>query len=128
MITKILKEEGGTLFDSRSASLGHILQGDIPTPLDRARAVRLSMKCMAFFEKHAAAIRAQPAKHRKAPRESAAVITIQASSIKWVPAQEMLLHADMHNRRGKTAWWTGLKDLAEALAGRPEFVKVKLPE
>ena len=128
VITRMLKEEGGKLFDSRSASLGHTLQGGVPSPLDRSRAVRLSLKSMAFLERYHELLRHTPRQLRHAPEESAAVITIQASSIKWVPAQEMLLHADMHNRRGKTAWWTGLKDLAEALAGRPEFVKVKLPE
>ncbi|KAI5828599.1 6-phosphofructokinase [Schizophyllum commune Tattone D] len=128
VITRMLKEEGGKLFDSRSASLGHTLQGGVPSPLDRSRAVRLSLKSMAFLERYHELLRHTPRQLRHAPEESAAVITIQSSSIKWVPAQEMLLHADMHNRRGKTAWWTGLKDLAEALAGRPEFVKVKLPE
>lgn len=57
MITKILKEEGKELFDSRSASLGHTLQGGIPSPIDRARAVRLSMKCMDFLEEHALEMR-----------------------------------------------------------------------
>ncbi|QRW04010.1 6-phosphofructokinase [Ceratobasidium sp. AG-Ba] len=40
VVTKILAEEGRALFDSRSASLGHTLQGGIPSPIDRARAVR----------------------------------------------------------------------------------------
>ena len=43
VITKILKEEGQDLFDSRSASLGHTLQGGTPSPLDRARATRLAV-------------------------------------------------------------------------------------
>jgi 6-phosphofructokinase 1 len=58
MLTKMFKEEGGTLFDSRSANLGHTLQGNIPTPLDRARAVRLALRCMSFCEEHHAALRA----------------------------------------------------------------------
>jgi 6-phosphofructokinase 1 len=52
LLTNILKEEGAELFDARSASLGHTLQGGTPSPLDRARAVRLANKCMQFLETH----------------------------------------------------------------------------
>lgn len=118
----MLKEEGGKLFDSRSASLGHILQGGVPSPIDRARASRLSLRCMAFLEEHFEALQLQPAKARQAAPESAAVITIQGSSLKWVPVQEMVKHADMKNRRGKAMWWGDVKDWVEALAGRSELV------
>jgi 6-phosphofructokinase 1 len=122
VITKMFKEEGGDLFDSRSASLGHTLQGGIPSPMDRARAARLSLRCMAFLEEHHDALQKQVGKVKQAPPESAAVITIQKSVLEWVPVQEMVRHADMKNRRGKTAWWKEIKDLAEALVGRPELL------
>ncbi|KAG9225066.1 hypothetical protein CCMSSC00406_0008770 [Pleurotus cornucopiae] len=161
-ITKMLKEEGGSLFDSRSASLGHTLQGGIPSPIDRARAVRLSLKCMSFLERQNEALQAQSTssshgltdvndnpgttnygegtgqdteigynstRHWHAPPESAAVITIQSSSIKWVPVREMVEHADMKHRRGKKAWWidSRVKDLVESLVGRPQLVGLKIP-
>jgi 6-phosphofructokinase 1 len=123
VITKMFKEEGGALFDSRSASLGHTLQGGIPSPMDRARAARLSLKCMAFIEKHHDIIHQQRHKPRHASPESASVITIQGSSIIWVPVRDMVQHADMKNRRGKHAWWEAakIKDLVEALVGYPEI-------
>ncbi|KAF5367424.1 hypothetical protein D9758_003678 [Tetrapyrgos nigripes] len=124
VITKMLKEEGGSLFDSRSASLGHTLQGGVPSPMDRARAARLTLKCMTFIERHHELLQQQPRKSRHASPDSAAVITIQSSSVQWVPVQEMVQHADMINRRGKTRWWDGIKDLAEALAGRPELIGI----
>jgi 6-phosphofructokinase 1 len=120
-MTKMLKEEGGSLFDARSASLGHTLQGGIPSPMDRARAVRLSLKCMAFLEKHHESLSKQHPKVRQASPETAAVITIQGSGIKWVPVQEMVKHADMANRRGKHVWWEGIKELVEALVGLPQL-------
>lgn len=120
-MTKMLKEEGGSLFDARSASLGHTLQGGIPSPMDRARAVRLSLKCMVFIEKHHEALLKQHPKVRHAGPETAAVITIQGSTIKWVPVQEMVKHADMANRRGKHVWWEGMKELVEALVGLPQL-------
>ncbi|KIY43861.1 6-phosphofructokinase [Fistulina hepatica ATCC 64428] len=126
MITRMLKEEGKDLFDSRSAQLGHTLQGGVPSPMDRARAVRLSLKCMAFIERHHAILAQQPEQRRRASPESAAVITIQSSSVKFVPVQEMVPHADMENRRGKEQWWLELKLLTEVLAGRPQMVNLKL--
>ena len=118
VITKILKEEGGSLFDSRSASLGHTLQGGIPSPLDRARAVRLTMKCMHFLEKHSATLKALPEKQRKASKDSAAVITMQGASIVFAPVAQVLEHTDLKNRRGTGVWWQDLKYLAETLGGR----------
>ena len=79
VIMKMFKEEGGALFDSRSASLGHTLQGGIPSPTDRTRAVRLSLKCMAFVEKHHELLLKQQSRSKQAPPESAAVITIQGT-------------------------------------------------
>lgn len=106
------------LFDSRSASLGHTLQGGIPSPMDRARAVRLSLKCMAFLERHHEALRAQPELKRKANEDSAAVITIQRSLVEFTPVQEMMAQADMKNRRAKKSWWEELKPLVSMLGGR----------
>ena len=121
-LTNMLKEEGGDLFDARSASLGHTLQGGIPSPLDRARAVRLSLKCIVFLEMHHNLLAVKPPTQRHATDDSAAVITIQGSSVKWVPVQEMVPHADMKNRRGKTAWWGKMSDLVESLVGRHQLV------
>ncbi|CAG7849126.1 ATP-dependent 6-phosphofructokinase {ECO:0000255/HAMAP-Rule:MF_03184} Short=ATP-PFK {ECO:0000255/HAMAP-Rule:MF_03184}; Short=Phosphofructokinase {ECO:0000255/HAMAP-Rule:MF_03184}; {ECO:0000255/HAMAP-Rule:MF_03184}; AltName: Full=Phosphohexokinase {ECO:0000255/HAMAP-Rule:MF_03184} [Serendipita indica DSM 11827] len=121
VITKILREEGGKLFDARYASLGHTLQGGIPSPIDRARAVRLSLKCMAFIEEHAWALRDQPAKGRKPNPKSAAVITITGSSVNLTPVKEMVEHADMKNRRGVDPWWADYKQLAEILGSKNYF-------
>jgi 6-phosphofructokinase 1 len=127
MLTKMFQEEGGKLFDARCASLGHTLQGGVPSPIDRARAVRLSLKCMAFVEEHHEILSKQ-AKTRCAEPASAAVITIQSSSIKWVPVREMVQHADMANRRGKSAWWHDVALLVEELAGKPQFLGVPRSE
>ncbi|KZS92415.1 6-phosphofructokinase [Sistotremastrum niveocremeum HHB9708] len=123
VITKILKEEGASLFDSRSASLGHTLQGGVPSPLDRARAVRLSLKAMEFIEKYAEQINKLPSTKRKAPRESAAVLTSQGSQIVATPVQDMVQHADMTNRRGIKTWWEGFQALAERMGGRSELAE-----
>ncbi|KAI0293751.1 6-phosphofructokinase [Russula brevipes] len=122
VITKIFKEEGGSLFDARSASLGHTLQGGVPSPLDRTYGVRFALKSMAFIEKHHEGLRGKKFKARQAGPETAAVITLQSSAIKWVPVGEMVAHADMKNRRGKDAWWGEYKGLVERLVARPQLL------
>ncbi|EIW57587.1 6-phosphofructokinase [Trametes versicolor FP-101664 SS1] len=125
VITKMFKEEGGSLFDSRSAALGHTLQGGIPSPMDRARAVRLSLKSMAFIERHHQELLKQQTRTKQASPESAAVITIQGTSVQWVAVQDMVEHADMKNRRGKHSWWEGQRELVEALVARPQILAKK---
>ncbi len=123
LITKILKEEGRDLFDARSASLGHTLQGGTPSPLDRTRAARLSLKCMQFLEEHATPRAHAHSKRPTAPKpESATSITIQGSQIVFATVDEVLKATDMKNRRGKSTWWRDLKDLAEMMGGRAGLV------
>lgn len=122
VITKIFKEEGGSLFDARLASLGHTLQGGIPSPLDRTYGVRFALRSMAFIEKHHEGLRGKTFKARQASPETAAVIILQSSAIKWVPVREMVAHADMKNRRGKDAWWSGYKELVEKMMARPQLL------
>lgn len=138
LMTKILMEEGKGLFDARSASLGHTLQGGIPSPMDRARAVRLASKCMAFLEEHARGrTSSTPPKHgrhgsasvtqphqtpRRASKETAAMITIQGTAIKFTSVQDVVQYADMQNRRALHSWWEPYKELAEQLGGLPQFL------
>jgi len=123
VITKMFKEEGGTLFDSRMVSLGHTLQGNIPSPIDRTRAVRLSLKSMHFIEDQAELLARLPWKQRWTHKGADAVITIQGTKVKWVGVKDMVGQADMKNRRGKTQWWTKYKRMAEMLGAREHLVE-----
>ena len=118
----MFKEEGGTLFDSRMVSLGHTLQGNIPSPIDRTRAVRLSLKSMHFIEEQAEQLAMLPWKQRCTHKAATAVITIQGSKVKWVGVKDMVEQADMKNRRGKKQWWTKYKQMAEMLVAREQLV------
>jgi 6-phosphofructokinase 1 len=122
MMTRMFKEEGGALFDSRSANLGHTLQGNVPSPADRSRAVRLSLKCMTFLEREFCAVKDTPLSQRQLTADSAAVIIFQGSSVRMVSVVEMAQEADMKNRRGKDAWWLWMKDLTESLVARNQLI------
>lgn len=120
VITKIYKDEGSELFDARSASLGHTLQGGVPSPIDRTRAARLSLLAMQFLEKHGQpnAQAYHPRKKSEPKTETAAMIAIRGSKIVYAPMDEVLKHTDMQKRRGDNTWWSGVKELVEVLGGR----------
>lgn len=89
--------------------------------MDRARATRLSLKCMSFIEENAWAHRALPDKGKRVKRSTAAVITITGSSINFTPVTELEKHADMENRRGKNVWWADYKHLTEIMGSKDYF-------
>ncbi|BGP01179.1 6-phosphofructokinase, alpha subunit [Rhodotorula toruloides] len=107
VISNILAEEGKDLFDSRLVSLGHTLQGGVPSPRDRTRAVRLTVKCIDWLEQQHGS---------KTP--GAASIAIQGAEIRFVPIAEMIAAADTKHRRGKVQWWTPMQRLVDVLCGR----------
>lgn len=121
LITKVLKEEGKDIFDSRSAALGHTLQGGTPSPQDRTRAARLALLSMQFLEKHATpnAQAYHPRKKQMPARtETAAMIAIRGSKIVYATMDEVMRHTDMKLRRGTDVWWSGVKHLVEVMGGR----------
>ncbi len=89
--------------------------------MDRARATRLSLKCMSFIEEKAWAYKAAPEKSRKSKSSNAAVITITGSSINFTPVKELEEHADMKNRRGEDVWWKDYKHLTEIMGSKDYF-------
>ncbi|GAA5921416.1 hypothetical protein JCM3775_003039 [Rhodotorula graminis] len=109
VLSNILAEEGKDLFDSRLVSLGHTLQGGVPSPRDRTRAVRLTVKCIDWLEQQHAQAGGDP---------GAASIAIQGAGIRFVAVDEMMQQADIKNRRGKVQWWEPMQRLVDVLSGR----------
>jgi 6-phosphofructokinase 1 len=48
-IRALFEKEGGTLWDSREAILGHIQEGGDPSPFDRIQATRLTARCIEYL-------------------------------------------------------------------------------
>jgi 6-phosphofructokinase 1 len=48
-IRALFEKEGGELWDSREAILGHIQEGGDPSPFDRIQATRLAARCIEFL-------------------------------------------------------------------------------
>lgn len=126
VVTNILGEEGADLFDSRLVALGHTLQGGIPSPRDRTRAVRLTVKCIDFLEKHYN--RSQQGLELQGSDPDVATIVIEGPGIRFASTAEMMEASDFKNRRGKVAWWGPMKNLIDVLAGRVNLDEVPIGE
>ncbi|KAI9266930.1 6-phosphofructokinase [Phascolomyces articulosus] len=128
VISNILKDEGHQLFDSRTAVLGHIQQGDTPSPLDRIRATRLAIRCIQFIEEHSScALDKAHANNEAVPieltncEESVAVVGIWGADVRYNSTNSLLPITDMKNRKPRTAWWFEHRPLVDLLAGRGMF-------
>ncbi|KAI8064680.1 6-phosphofructokinase [Gongronella butleri] len=129
VISNILKEEGHSLFDSRTAVLGHVQQGGAPSPLDRIRATTLGYHAVDFMEKHTknalqkakTASTAVPIVDLCHTPDSAAVMGIHGNGIRATSVTKLADQTDTKNRKPKDAWWFVHRPLVDLLAGRGLF-------
>ncbi|KAI8072540.1 6-phosphofructokinase [Gongronella butleri] len=125
VISKILEDEGGARFDSRTAVLGHIQQGGAPSPLDRIRGTRLAVHAIEFSElftkdaldKANDAGLPTPVELTKVAA-SAAVIGIAGTGVNYTPIQDLISTTDFKNRKPITSSWSDDRKLIDILSGR----------
>lgn len=101
----LFEEEGGALFDVRTAVLGHLQQGGAPSPYDRIQAVRLAKQSIDFLISEAGS-----------GSTSGALIGMQEGRVKITGLEDMPRLIDAAHLRPKQQWWMSLKPLARLLA------------
>jgi 6-phosphofructokinase 1 len=117
-IADTIREEADGCFESRSANPGHFQQGGKPTPMDRVRALRMSIKCMQYIEEFAGKSKEEVMKDEI----SAAVIGFQGSDIVFnaMGGPDGLESKDTNwkDRRPRKEFWLQMKDAVDILSGR----------
>lgn len=132
LVAKIYESESAGLFDARWAALGHLQQGSTPSPLDRIRATRLGVLCVAFieatifglaskddedfFDWHPAAGSGGRNPRMTMDDSSAVVIGIRGPSVVFTCARRLLAETDTILRRPLDQWWREYRPLATILA------------
>jgi 6-phosphofructokinase 1 len=119
VIAGMLKAEGAGLFDARETVLGHLQQGDTPSPLDRIRATRLAVKAVDWLQKVMEEI--QPTEDMKSYTKKDAhscIIGIKGADIIATPIKEAVKDADLSKRRVNNNWWLPLRSLIRILGKR----------
>lgn len=123
VISGILRAEGKGIFDSRTAVLGHLQQGGIPSPSDRIRATRLAVHCMDWIQK--AALDSMVTRSSRTSKKGdvytvnpdhACVIGVRGGAILFTPVETLVDEIDMKSRRSKSTWWMDLNNMTRMLA------------
>ena len=120
-IADMIKEEAKGRFESRAAVPGHYQQGGKPSPMDRIRALRMSIKCMEHIE----SFTGKSKEAIMADEMSASVIGIQGSQVLFSPMGGEngleLTQTDWKDRRPTSEFWLKLKDTVDILSGRAQI-------
>lgn len=124
VISGILRAEGKGVFDSRTAVLGHLQQGGIPTPMDRIRATRLAVQCMDWIQQACSMSLACDSKSGiknnrtiyTTDPEHACVIGIRGGEISFTPVRGLEMEVDTKSRRSNSTWWLDVNNYTRMLA------------
>ncbi|KAI5361052.1 Putative Phosphofructokinase domain-containing protein [Septoria linicola] len=121
-IADAIKEESNGKFDSRYAVPGHFQQGDIPSPMDRVRAVRFGVKSLQYLESFAGKSKQEIADDPN----SATVIGIRGARVKFSAMEKIERdETDWKDRRPKDEFWMSLVDVVDTLSGRPKASRTR---
>ncbi|OGO32288.1 MAG: 6-phosphofructokinase [Chloroflexi bacterium RBG_16_54_18] len=102
---KLFEQEGGELFDVRTAILGHLQQGGQPSPFDRIHATRLARRSIEYLIKQV----------ESASTESA-FIGLQGKEIVFNKMEDFERMVNTEKQRPKDQWWLELRDIARIMS------------
>ena len=106
-IKSLFQEEGGDLYDVRTAVLGHIQQGGNPTPFDRIQAVRLAADSIRFLEQQL---------NGNAEEPKSACIGLLNGGYKFTDLESVPRLMDKQFQRPNHQWWLNLRPIARVMA------------
>jgi 6-phosphofructokinase 1 len=103
-ISALYEEEGGDVFDVRTAILGHLQQGGVPSTFDRALATRMAIIALQQLEK------------MQQENENQYIAVGLRGGHKVVTSLEDLpREVDLQYFRPRAQWWMGLKSVSQAM-------------
>ncbi len=118
-LCKLLDEESKGMFITRSLVLGHLQQGEAPSPFDRILGVKYASHAVDFLIDEANKNFAGN-KVRATSKESACMIGLQGVKVQRVPLQELISKTDFKYRIPTDQWWMSLRHLIGLLAKHKE--------
>jgi 6-phosphofructokinase 1 len=104
-MASLFDEEGGDLFDVRTAILGHLQQGGSPSPFDRIQATRLATRSISYLIEQV-----------ESGSANSAFIGLQGKEIKFHNLEDFLRMVDLANERPKEQWWLSIRPISKLLA------------
>lgn len=106
-LAALFEQEGGDLFDVRTAILGHLQQGGNPTPFDRIMATRMTAYAVEYLEQ---------VLNENEEDKPAVCMGMTQGQMRITPLYEVPRIMDMRNQRPKHEWWMDLRSIVRILA------------
>ena len=121
-LCQLLTEESQGMFVTRPAVLGHLQQGDRPSPYDRILGVKYASKAVDFLIEQVKKSLNAHGQVRAVSNESACMVGIRGTEFNCVPFQELVPNTDFEHRIPKQQWWMSLRPLISVLAKHKEHI------
>ena len=118
-LCQLYNEECQGMFVARSLILGHLQQGENPSPYDRILGVKYGAYAMDFLIEQAEKS-TNKGKVRTMRRETACMLGVHGKSIKAIPLQDLESKTDFKHRIPTEQWWMRLRPLISVLAHHKE--------
>lgn len=119
-LCQLYNEESQGMFVARSLILGHLQQGENPSPYDRILGVKYGAYAVDFLIEHATK-NAVRGKVRAMSKESACILGVHGKKLDAVPFQSLIKSTDFKYRIPKDQWWMRLRPLISVLAHHKEL-------
>ena len=117
VVRRLFEAESGGEFQVRTATLGHVQRGGVPTAFDRILGTRMG-----------AAAASAMLKALQDQTRDAGCLGLRGSGISIVPLTEAIQEMDFKNGRPKQQWCLGLIDAAASLAKHAPECKIEVPD
>jgi 6-phosphofructokinase 1 len=103
-IRSLFEKEGGDLWDSREAILGHIQEGGNPSPFDRIQATRLTARCVEYLSEQL-----------ESGARASAMIGIQSGRIQFTDLTSYPTLIEPGRQRPREQRWMAQRPLARIM-------------
>ena len=113
---QLLAEEGRGVFVTESNILGHLQQGDDPSPYDRILGTKYAAHAVDFFlEQLEACEVTEGGELRTTDPHSACMVGVRGNSHVITPIRDLIKDTDFAHRIPKHQWWMSLRGLLHVL-------------
>lgn len=120
-LCKLLEEESKGTFVTRSMVLGHLQQGERPSPFDRILGVKYASHAVDFLIDEATK-NITNGVVRATSKESVCMIGLEGVRVERIPLQDLIPATDFEHRIPTHQWWMSLRHLIGLLAKHQDHV------
>ena len=113
---QLLSEEGKGIFLTESNILGHLQQGDSPTPYDRILGTKYASHAVDFFLEQMEKCVGKDGEVCATDPNTACMVGAKGSSTVITPLQDLIKETDFAHRLPTQQWWMSLRGLLHVLA------------